>query len=86
MVKQFVEKNRQTIRLRKHHYANGGCYFVTIKTESNRHLFGFIKSGKMVLSDFGRIVDTEWQQTVIIRPDVRIDEYIIGRIYTNSIT
>ncbi|MCX6224192.1 MAG: transposase [Bacteroidia bacterium] len=77
MIKTFVKKNRHTIRLSKYHYSDWGRYFITLKTEKNRHLFGFIQSGKMILNDFGRIVAQEWEKTAQIRPDVKIDEYII---------
>jgi len=77
MIKSFVEKNQHTIRLRKHHYADSGSYFVTLKTENNRYLFGNIRSGNMALNDFGLIFAAEWEKTAQIRPDVQIDEYII---------
>ncbi len=77
MTNSFIEKNRRTVRLSTHDYSEGGTYFITLKTENNLHLFGFIQSGEMVLNQFGRIAASEWKKTAGIRPSVYIDEYII---------
>ena len=73
----FEERKRNTIRMHKHDYAGWGYYFVTIKTQGNRHLFGRIEKGRVVLNDLGQIVQSEWRRTADMRPDVRIDEFVI---------
>ncbi len=67
----------ETTRLQSHNYAGPGYYFVTICTKNRLPWFGEIVNGKMQLSDSGRILSYEWQQTTRRRPNVIIDEWII---------
>ena len=70
--------HRDSIRLKGHDYSSEGFYFITICTEGRRCLFGTIINGKMVLNDYGKIVDNEWKNTIKIRSDdVVLHEYII---------
>jgi REP element-mobilizing transposase RayT len=70
--------HRRSIRLKGYNYSSEGFYFITICTEGRRCLFGTIINGKMVLNDYGKIVDNEWQNTIKIRNgDVVLHEYVI---------
>ena len=70
--------HRDSIRLKGHNYYSEGFYFITICTEGRKCLFGTIVNGKMVLNDYGKIVDNEWKNTIKIRnDDVVLHEYII---------
>ena len=70
--------HRRSIRLKEYNYSSEGFYFITICTEGRRCLFGTIINGKMVLNDYGKIVDNEWQNTIKIRNgDVVLHEYVI---------
>ena len=70
-------KNRQTIRLHGYNYSLPGTYFVTICTKNRKHLFGEIKNGKMLLNEYGEIVNEEWQKSAQIRKEITLGEYII---------
>ena len=70
--------HRRSIRLKGYNYSSEGFYFITICTEGRRCLFGTIINGKMVLNDYGKIVDNEWQNTIKIRNgDVVLHECVI---------
>jgi REP element-mobilizing transposase RayT len=70
--------HRRSIRLKGYNYSSEGFYFITICTEGRRCLFGTIINGKMVLNNYGKIVDNEWQNTIKIRNgDVVLHEYVI---------
>lgn len=69
--------NRQSIRLKNYDYSQKGSYFITIVTQNRKHLFGKILDEKMTLSSVGRIVEEEWRNTVEIRPNVILGEFII---------
>ena len=69
--------NRRSYRLRGYNYALPHPYFITICTHKRRELFGHIRKGKMHLNDVGRIVDREWINTGIQRPEAALDEYVI---------
>jgi REP element-mobilizing transposase RayT len=61
--------NRRSIRLKHYDYSRKGYYFITICTYQHQLLFGKIIDDKMILNDFGKIVNIYWrkQETDIIR-------------------
>ncbi len=69
----------ETIRLSGYDYSQAGAYFVTICTKNRAHLFGEIKNGKMILNDYGKIVENEWLKTPAIRKDMNLilDVFIV---------
>jgi REP element-mobilizing transposase RayT len=69
--------NRQSIRLKNYDYSQKGSYFITIVTQNRQHLFGKIEGEKINLSSIGRIVEEEWRNTIEIRPNVILGEFII---------
>jgi REP element-mobilizing transposase RayT len=62
--------NRRSIRLKHYDYSRKGYYFITICTCQHQLLFGKIIDDKMILNDFGKIVNIYWrkQETDIIKP------------------
>jgi REP element-mobilizing transposase RayT len=80
MSEKFKGKYRgQTFRLQTWDYSSEGLYFVTICTFDREHFFGEIKNGKMVLSEIGEIVASEWVKTPAIRPDMNLElgEFVV---------
>jgi putative transposase len=71
-VDRFKIRNRKSLRLRNWNYANTASYFITICTKDRRHFFGEIVNGKMVLNDIGKIVESEWLNTLNLRPDMNL--------------
>ncbi len=58
-------------------YTANGYYFVTICTHNRQCFFGNVIAGQMQLSDIGLIVAQEWQKTTQIRPNVKLDEWVV---------
>ena len=58
-------------------YSADGVYFITLVIENQKCLFGNIKNGKMILSDFGEIIYKEWKKSFEIRTELFCDEFII---------
>jgi putative transposase len=52
--------NRKRNRLKDYDYSSGGYYFVTICIKERPDFFGKIKSGEMILNEFGKIVSSAW--------------------------
>ncbi|MBI9071846.1 MAG: transposase [Melioribacteraceae bacterium] len=52
--------HRKANRIKNYDYSNSGYYFVTICTKNNKHYFGDVCNGKMVLNNNGEIVDKWW--------------------------
>ena len=69
--------HRRSIRLRGYDYTSPGAYFVTITTWERGCLFGAVVPTGMVLNDLGDIVASEWRRTAEIRPEIRLDEFVV---------
>ncbi len=69
--------HRRSIRLPDFDYTQARAYFVTICTAQKQCLLGKVVNGDVVLSDFGRVVHEEWENTAILRPDVELDMFVV---------
>lgn len=69
--------NRRSVRLRDYDYAGPGTIFFTVCTEGRRHLFGSIRDGSMHSNWFGEVVSEEWEQTLIIRPEIICHAFVV---------
>jgi REP element-mobilizing transposase RayT len=58
-------------------YASNGIYFITLVTQHRECALGHIDDKKMILSDFGKIVDAEWHKSFQIREELFLNEYVI---------
>ncbi len=69
----------QTFRLQNWDYGSEGLYFITICTQNREHFFGEIQDGKIILSEIGKIVQSEWLKTPSIRPDMNLElvEFVV---------
>jgi len=69
--------NRHSIRLKEFDYSQPSWYYVTICSHQMLHRFGQIQNDKMILNEYGKIINDEWNKTKLIRPNIEIDYYII---------
>ncbi len=69
--------HRRSIRLREFDYSQSGWYYVTLCTQNKKCLFGEISSGKVILNEYGKIVEEEWLKTKVIRKNIELDYYCI---------
>ena len=53
-------RRRQSLRLPEFDYAAAGAYFVTICTKGRVCVLGDVVDGEVRLSDFGRLVNSDW--------------------------
>ncbi len=67
--------HRKSMRLKDYDYSAAGAYFVTICSHNRDCIFGDIVNGKMYLSQFGDILESEWLQSREIRKEVELDIY-----------
>ena len=58
-------------------YPGNGYYFITLVTPNRECNPGKIINGKIILSDFGRIVDPEWNKSFEICYELILDKYFI---------
>ena len=76
------EKYQNKYRIKSHRmpgwdYAGNGYYFITLVTQTRICNLGKIVKGKIILSDFGEIVDAEWNKSFEIRNELFLYQYII---------
>ena len=71
------EHHRRSIRLEGYDYSQSGAYFVTIYSYNREAMFGEIVDGEMVLSRYGRIVLTDWQNLPKRHSHIELDAFIV---------
>lgn len=72
-----MAKNRKSIRLETRDYSWSGHYFVTILVGKRECVFGAIKSGKVELSELGKLAFTNWSQIPDHYPNVSLGEFVV---------
>lgn len=73
----IVAHDRRSIRLSGYDYGQAGAYFVTICTQDRTCLFGDVVGGGMRLNACGQIVQDELARTPVIRPEMRLDAFVV---------
>ena len=69
--------HRHSIRLPAYDYSQEGMYFITICTHRRECLFGEVVNGEMRLNEYGKIVAEEWLNTVRVRANVELHEFVV---------
>jgi len=64
-------------RLQGYNYSENGIYFITICVKGQKSVFGCVKKGKMILNQFGKIVEEEWKKSAEIRKEIILDEFVV---------
>ena len=70
-------RHRHSIRLKGYDYSQPGAYFGTVCTYNRECLFGDVTDGKMVLNEFGIIVEHQWKQIPRFFPNAAVDEFTV---------
>jgi len=68
---------RKPNRYKDYDYSNNGYYFVTICTKGMISCFGEINDGKIVLNQYGNIIQKRWLWLQDHFGYVRCDEYVV---------
>ena len=77
MVDNNFHSQRRSIRLAHYDYSREGAYFVTLSVHDRACLFGEMMDGVMRLNKLGQVIHSEWVRTSGLRPQVRLDEFIV---------
>lgn len=64
-------------RLKGWDYSQNAFYFITLVTQHRECNLGKVINEEMILSDFGKIDDTEWLKSFDMRKELFLDEYVI---------
>jgi len=78
MAGKFQNKYRiPSARWQTWDYSSEGLYFITINAVHHECLFGRIVDTEMYLSEYGQIVDEEWNKSFEIRSELFCDAFVI---------
>ena len=67
---KFKNKYRiESNRMSGWDYSGYGQYFITLVTQNRECNLGTVENGKMILSDFGKIIEIEWYKSFEIRKE-----------------
>ena len=69
--------HRRSIRLKGYDYAKEGLYFITICCFENKHLFGKIVDGVMVLNEAGKVAEKCWLEIPAHFKNVVLHAFVI---------
>lgn len=69
--------SRKSIRLKNYDYTQEGAFFITLVCQNRVKRFGKLVNGEMILNSFGEIAVREWINTVNIRSNVSLGEFVI---------
>jgi REP element-mobilizing transposase RayT len=76
-VERALGPARRSVRLPGYDYAWPGWYAVTICAHERQALFGEVVDGEARLGPAGEIVRAEWLRTAALRPELRLDAFVI---------
>ena len=71
------DKRRRNNRLLNYDYSQNGWYFTTICTAGRKNYFGAIVDDKMVLNEYGKIVEKYWREIADHYDQIKLDEFVI---------
>lgn len=67
----------ETTRLKSWSYSFDGYYFITICVQNREELFGEIKDSKMIINEYGKIVEDCWLDLTKHYNNIKLDEFIV---------
>ena len=68
---------RKNTRLKEYDYSSNGLYFITICAHNRRNIFGSITDGKIMLNEYGKIVESHIGKMNIFYDDVTVDKFVV---------
>ena len=72
-----MKRRKNSLRLPDYDYSLPGAYFITLCTQHRLHLFGHICDGKMILNEFGKIVEEVWINLPNHYPNMECGEFVV---------
>ena len=76
-MKENALLRRRSLRLRDYDYRQDGAYFVTICTHNRQCLLGKVVDNEVILNLWGKLIESEWLQTELLRPYVSLDAHVV---------
>jgi len=70
-------RTRKPTRLKFYDYSLPGYYFVTICGNKMKCVFGDVRNDKMLLNEFGKIVNENLKKISILNKNIEIDKFIV---------
>ena len=70
-------RRRKSLRRKGYDYTQAGAYFITICAHQRRHLFSRIVNHKVVLTPYGRVLNSKWRAIPRHFRRVKLDAFVI---------
>ncbi len=77
ILQDIMKKRINSLRLPNYDYSLPGAYFITLCTQNRLHVFGHISDGKMILNEFGKIVEAVWINLPNHYPNMACGEFVV---------
>jgi REP-associated tyrosine transposase len=70
-------RHRRSIRLKEYDYSNPNWYYITICTHNKNCILGEINNSKMMLNEYGKIVEEKWREISKHFVNVSLDYFVV---------
>ncbi len=70
-------RRRKLLRLQDYDYSKSGAYFITICTYDRRNIFGEIVGAEMQMNEFGKVVESCWNELPMHYFEIELDEFVV---------
>ena len=77
MIQDEKRSGRRSIRLPHYDYSKPGGYFITVVTKHRVQLFGEVIHDRMVLNEYGQIVEEVWQDLPNHVENIMLDAFVV---------
>jgi putative transposase len=77
--------DRRSVRLPHFDYSKAATYFITLCVEKRTCLFGKVETGEVSLSAYGEIAQEEWLKSEQVRPNIRLDAFVVMPNHLHSL-
>ena len=77
MTRETPKLRRRSVRIIAYNYGQAGAYFVTVCAADRACLFGAVVNDRVELTRWGQVVAEEWERTVVLRPRIRVDAFVL---------
>ena len=72
-----LKHHRHSIRLKGYDYSQAGAYFLTLLVKNRECLLGEIINGQFQPNDFGRVIETFWDELPRRYPEIELDAFVV---------
>jgi putative transposase len=77
MISHYKQFRTDSLRLQHRDYSQPGYYFITLCINNREGLFGLINHGKMILNEYGNILEQCWLDLPNHYQNMKLDAHVL---------